>query len=444
MILGGVAITAAGNLLLRFLDFAVAVMLLRWLTIYEYGVYRLALAAHDFFSAFFLSGLENVVVSDAAASVERDRRHARAIFTFYGVFLGCLGFLLWALFFFGSALLQWTGAGQEALFIISFLFLLSPIETALKLRFQIFLDFGWAAFFKVLADLTKIAAFTFFMYFSSFHTREALWSVIVTTAVPIVVTLLAYRRPALFGRVSYEDLRMAAAALFLHHGKWAIVSDAVNNAAQSIRPFIVKTFVGTEAVALIAVAQNLLAAVKSLFPVREALTPVLPRDAGDPAQLAQRINRATKYATWAYGVLAVVSAVGVPLVVFLFFPKYMPALPVFYILLLGLPFAGFRSVAVPVFYALKAQRVLLLITTSRTAILTVLNAMLTYFFGIWGAATEMVLIGIFTAPAYARAIRVLLPNWRFRMRDLWTIDAYDRAFVKDLGSRIAKRMGLRI
>ena len=96
------------------------------------------------------------------------------------------------------------------------------------------------------------------------------------------------------------------------------------------------------------------------------------------------------------------------------------------------------------FYALKAQRVLLLITTSRTAILTVLNAMLTYFFGIWGAATEMVLIGIFTAPAYARAIRVLLPNWRFRMRDLWTIDAYDRAFVKDLGSRIAKRMGLRI
>ncbi len=441
----GVFVSGVGSTALRVIDAAIAILMLRWLSVYEYGVYRLAIAAYDFFGGFFLAGLENVVVSDAAADIEKNSRRARVLYTSYFIFLSVVSVVLAAIFYFASdRVAAWMGGEAVYLKIVALLFLLSPFETAYKLRFQIYLDFGWGMIFKIIADTGKLVAIALFFLLWSFDVTRALWSVVIATALPLTATFLGYRRPSLFSFPSFSEIKESFAALFLRHGKWAIVSDFVNNASQNIRPFVVRAFVGIEGVALISVAQNLLSAVKSLFPIREVLTPALPRASDDPARLAAQINRATKYATYVYVGLSIAAALGVPVLVWLLFPHYLPALPFFYILLLGLPFFGFRSVAIPVFYALKAQRVLLIITTVRTILLTVVNVALTYFFGLWGAATEMVLIGIFTTPAYARAIRALLPQWRFRVRELFAFDEYDRAFVKDLGSRIATKAGFRV
>lgn len=433
----GVAISGAGNMILRSMEIVIAVLLLRWLTIFEFGVYRLALAAYDFGTGFFLSGIENVVVSDVSGELKTNPEKAKRVFTAYVFFMGAAGMLLWAAFFFGSGILQrWVPEGAKHLKTISFLFLLAPFETAFKLKFQIFLDFKWGVIFRILRDIFRLFAILSLFLFASFGIREALWSLIVAVTLPIMAAGIFYRRESLMTRLSWEDARGVFSDLFFTHGKWAIFDDFASNIGKNIRPFIIKIFAGTEAVAIFAVAQNLLGYATSLFPIRDILTPVLPRVSDDPARLRARIMRASKYATYGYILLMLASAIGAPILVYLLFPKYIPSLPFFYILLFGLPWLGFRSVAQPVFYALKAQQTLFLLTATRLILITILGVFLISQFGVLGAAIEAAIVGILITPAFSRALKNIIPGWRFEVRSLFSFDSYDRELILQIKNRL--------
>ena len=442
IVMRGIVISGVGTVAWKFIDALTAISLLRLLSLFEYGVYRLALAAYEFMAGFFLAGLENVVVSDVSSYLASDRRRAQAVFSFYIWFVVAVSAAFFLLFFFGARFVApWLGEadGIPYLAVVSLFFIAVPFETAYKLKFQIFLDFGWGNAYRLISSMARIVSIVFFYFFASFGAPEALWAGLIAMIIPVLASL-GYRRDPLLVILSGAELRGAFADLFLRHGKWAIASDFINNLAQNIRPFLVKFFVGTEGVALIALAQGLVAHLKSLFPLREILTPVLPRSADDPERMSRQINRATKYATAAHIMLTVAAAIGAPIFVALVLPKYWPALPYFYLLLIGFPLSGFRTVAVPVFYALRAQQKLFAVTISRTVAVALLNTVFTYFFGLWGAASEMLLLGILTTPAYALAIKKALPQWKFSWKEFFSIDEYDRVMLADVRNKLFLRL----
>lgn len=433
--------SAAGNVILRFLDMGTAVLLLRWLSIFEFGVYQLALAVYNFSTSFFLSGLENVVVNDVSQNLATNKNKARAIFTFYAYFLVLIALTLWTVFFFGSAFLQpWIPVSGDYLKIISFLFLLAPFETALKMKFQILLDFGWLTAFRVLRDTSRLIVIVGFFWFGSLGVVGALWSLIGAVAIPVMIALIGYQRQGLLKILNFAEIKEAASDLFLRHGKWALADDFVINSGSNIRPFLIKIFVGTEAVALFSVAQSLYAYTLTLFPIRDILTPILPRVSDDPERLKSHINKATKYATAAFSVLAIASAIGAPMIVYVLFSKYIPSLPLFYILLFGMPWFGFRQVVQPVFYAKKAQKILFFLTIFRIFMVTGLGILLMWFLGVWGAAIEFMLVGILLNPPFARALKIILPGWEFEWKNLFRIDDYDKVAFAAIRERVRRKI----
>lgn len=438
----GVLVSGIGNTVLRFLDLGIAVILLRWLSVFDYGVYRLTISAYEFFAGFFLAGLENVVVSDTAGSIESDPRKAKSLFSFYFYFLFIIGAFLWALFFWGSELISpWAGSGTKYLKIISLLFLLAPFETAYKLKFQIFLDFKWLSFYKVIIDIARIAIISASFFFLTFGVSEAIVSYVGAIFISMVFIFIFYRKESLMVIPAVNEIKNAAETLFLKHGKWALASDFMNNASQNIRPFVIKAFVGTEAVALISVAQNFIANIKSLFPIREILNPVLPRVTDNYERLSDQINKATKYSTIAYAIIGAGSAILVPIAVFLIFPKYLVSLPFFWaILVVSMLTSGFRSVALPVFYALKAQQTLFMVTTVRLFCLVVFSIIFTYFFGIWGVVIDLWLNSIIIVQAYAVALHKILPQWQFSWRAMFLFDDYDKIIISGIKNRILSKV----
>lgn len=433
----GVAVSGFGNFLLRFIDLAIAVLLLRWLTIFEYGVYRLALAAYDFAAGFFLVGLENVVVNDASAALKKNRGEAQTIISVYVFFVASVALLLFLIFLFGGeALEQWVGVGAKYIHILAILVIFEPLGAFYRIVFGVFLDFGWLTFHRIMRDITRIAALGAFFLAGGAGISGALWSLIASAAATSLIALSFYRRGVILIIPSYKEIKVALRALFLKHGKWALLDDFVSNSGRNIRPFIIKTFVGIEAVALISVAQNLISYTTSLFPIRDVLLPLFPRLTNDPAELKKHINRALKYSILAHLLLAAAAAACVPLFVRLFFPKYLPSLPFFYLLLFGLPWTGFRSVLLPVFYALKEQRILFRLTVGRILFVTFAGVTLTYFFGIWGAAFELLFVGIVITPPMVYALHRLIPSWRLNFRELFYFDASDREVIAKLKKRI--------
>lgn len=443
VVVKGVTVSSIGNLVLRFLDFFTAVLLLRGFSIFEFGVYRLSLAAYDLAAGLFLAGIENVVVSDVSGELQKNERRAKSLFSVYFFFMALVGAGLWALFFFApSFLISWSGTESRYIRIISFLFLLAPIETAYKLAFQIFLDFGWGNFFRILRGAGRLILLLVFFFFFSFGIEEVLWSLFLAVALPVVVAIFGYRRTPLVIIPLFSELREGLRTLFMAHGRWALLDDLVSNSGKNIRPFIIKTFVGVEAVAIIAVAQNLVAYTRSLFSVRDVLLPVLPRFTGHKEDLKKQINRAAKYSIAGNLILGIAAAALAPLFIWFFFPKYLLSLPFFYLLLIDFPWHGLRSVLLPVFYALKEQRILFRLTAARLIFTLVAGVLFTYLLGIWGAALELMLVGVVITPVFIRALQKILPGWRFRLRDLVSFDAADREFYRKTRDRILAKVGL--
>lgn len=432
----GVTIFGVGNVIIRIVDFVIAIFILRWLSIFEFGLYRLVLSAQDLFSGFFLSGLDNVVVSDVSRGLQRDEREARSLYTTFLGFLILIGVLLWALFFFGNNIfLSRFGIAEESAKIISFLFLLAPLETIYNLKFSILLDFGWGTVYRVIRDFSRLGSLVVLLSYFSLGIDGALWSLVFARLLPLGIILIAYHRDSFLILPTIFEIKNSLKILFFRHGKWALLDDFIMNIGKNIRPFIIKYFAGVEAVAIFSVAQNLLAHSSSLFPIRDVLTPIFPRIADDSNQLISKINRSVKYSIWAHIAVSIAAAIGSPILVYLFFPKYMPALPLFYILLIGLPFLGFRSVLLPVFYALRQQKILFRLTVFRLALIALLSIILVSILGVWGAALESLLMGIILTPVFARALHKILPDWRFSIQDLILLDNYDKEFISDLRKR---------
>jgi O-antigen/teichoic acid export membrane protein len=229
------------------------------------------------------------------------------------------------------------------------------------------------------------------------------------------------------------------AVRFSQHGKWAIFEDFLANSGKNIQPFIVKNLVSTEAVAILAVAQNLYSYIVPLFPIRDVLSPVFPRVVDDPNHLVSQIKRASKYAVLSHIIIGVFAAAISPILVKLFFPKYVLSIPLFYILLLNLPWLGFRSVLLPAFYATRAQKILFKITIFRILLTVILSIVLTYAFGIWGAAIGLMLVGVLITKPMIRSLKIIHPLWTFSLRDLWSFDHYDYELLRKIKNKLKNK-----
>ena len=435
----GTAYATIGNMALRVIDAAVAVLLLVGLSVYSYGLYTLALASYSFWTVFFLPALQNVIVSDVSATKQSNPAQAHSLFSVYSYYLCIVGVSLWALFFFGSHhFAYWLDGHGEYLIAVSWLFLLAPFETIFGVKAAIMLDFGWVLAFRVIRSVSRLAMLVALTWFSALSVTYAIEAAALSLAIAIAATFF-YKRETWLSWIGWSDIKLFWKHSIRTHGKWALAEDAFNSSTQSVQPFIIKYFLGAEAVALISLASNLLSYAKSALPIRDVLFPILPQTE-DRAQLARYAGKLMKYATIAYVGITVAASIGAPIVTHLLIPKYAPALELFYILILSLPVFGIRSVAVPLFYTLKAQKALFFIIVSRTILGFVLLIGLIQLFGLTGAAASMTVVGIVTAISYLHEIRRQLPQLRISMKEIIQIDEVDMLILGQIKTYVGRKV----
>lgn len=441
LIARGVISSGGSNILLRGLEVLTALLILRWLSLYEYGIYQLALSTFELMAGFFFSGLASVMMADVSREVAGKGKES-ALFSAYAYSQVLLGILLWAVLFFGADLFSYLVAGNTALLkLASFLFLISPFENLLKLGLSVYLQFFLLGFYKISFVLIRLAVLVFLFFFiGNVSAAGVVVSTIAASVTSVILVLPLAHAMTLVRLLSPQTAVREVKKLIVGEGKWSIANDFLGNIGSSVRPFIIRTLVGVEAVAVFTVAHNLAGYLGSIFPLRDVLAPIFPREVHNPKILADALNRILKYSTLAFLSLAVAGVVAVPVLVLLFFPKYAPSLPLFYLYLVGMPFWGIRLAATPLFAALRAQRMLFIISAYRTALTFVLGVTLVSVFGLWGAALEASLgLTLILIPAYFRAMQNVLPDWRPVARELFWFDAADREVMGRILAKLRQR-----
>lgn len=401
------------------------------LSLYQFGVYQLLLSLYAILSDFFHDVFSEVITNDITRFIGEGREDkAKRLFYDYTAFRFGMAVIPCALvFFFAPIIGGYYGYGADFISfvrLIAFLFVADAAVLVATLILKLRLQFAVLAPRATAQKFIQFLALAFFYFFSHITIREIFLAQIIGALGVVAVMLPALVRSMSPWRGIAPSRGLLMPGIVRGWGKWALPQSFLTDFTGKIRPWLIKIFLGTEVVGLFGVANTFISAVKDLLPIR---TPglLVPRKTDDQAAIARFYRYGTKYYVWLALALSAVAAGGVPLVIFLLFPKFSSALPLFYLLLASIPLFAFTKPASFLLVAFRRQEFLFWQAVFQSALSFILLMVLLPMAGAAGLAyTEIITIAVsgFLRQRFI-AREGLAP--RFRLHTLLALDAEDHA-----------------
>lgn len=410
--------------------------ILRSFTLYQFGMYYLLLSFYGILSDFFHDIFGEVVANDLARLVGAgEEAKAKRLFREYAAFRVALAVIPAAVFFFAAPLIaSFLGYGDDtavALRILAFLFIAEALIGLAALTLKLRLAFQVLAPRATIQKLLQFCILAAFFFSSRLDISTVFWAQL-GGAVGAFLFIL----PAAVRQMSrWRGVPVAREPMFMPvlraYGKWAVPQSILTDFTGKARPWLIRLFISTEAVGVFGVANTFLSALKDLLPIR---TPgsIVPRRIKDARALDRFYRYGTKYFVWLGVLLSAGSAAAVPLVILILFPRFSPAIPIFWVLLASVPFFAFVKPMTFLLVAFRRQKFLFFQQALQTAIAFGLMLVLLPAAGIRGLAIAEVLAAIANVGVrYRYLVRegVIAP---FPFRSLYAVDREDRVNARML------------
>ncbi len=434
----GVAWNTVATIVVKILALANVFLILRHLSVYDYGLVQLVLTVVSTIGGFLLPGLGSVLISDLA----RERGEGRlgqvaAVARQYVVLQILLAVLASTLLFLGSTLLA-THLNQPTigfyLQIGAFSYLAGVLRSLLTVLATVELRFAFQNILFILDEGIKLL-----FLLIGFGLGLGLVGVLYATVLaPIAVVILTLP----WGIKSFKPLLSAPRAaepwwtLLTAHRFWGISSSYLTTLNQNSRLWMVQLFLGTEAVGLFSFAQGLASQAGSLITFSNITTPLLAGAVHEPKRFANLGTRALKYHVWIALATLIPGMLLTPFFIHGLFPAYSGAIVITLMYLVTLIPSAANVVLSGLYPALKRQRDYFFNATLLKTFTLVLSAPpLILFFGIIGAAIEPLITISVSTMNRIQALRTLAPGFLTDVRELFVFDATDRALVKQILAR---------
>lgn len=430
--------TSAGNIILKVVYLGTLFVILRNLSVYQYGLIELILSVFALMSVFTLPGLSNVVIADMGIEKGKGNlREMKSIFLSFVRLIAILSIIPWAIVFFGAELFSaYYGANVEHMLqIISFLFLVTPFSAGLTVVFRVYLKFFLQVYYRFLTEVSKLILIIVMFYCFSPSPTHVVLATLVCEIVALVFILPHFLK--VYRKFPKEPvIRTGLFDLLRDHGKWGIFSTYLGSFAKNMRIWIIKLFLGTEVVGIVAVAQGLIQHTASLFPLNLILKPIIPQYVEDKPAFIRLILKGVKFQFAGFMIVGITAFLFFPPIISFVFPQYESALPLFKIMLLGLIPMSAGGAFAAAFYALKKQKNLTFAICVQTVSIVILLPISIFMFGTVGIAYEFILTGfVFQAERYLM-LRKLIKGFRLRLKDLYTFDKFDCMLFRKAKERL--------
>lgn len=428
--------TTSSSIVLKLVSLFALFVILHKLSVYEYGLVKLASSVVPLLGFLALPGINNVVIADMG--VEKGQGNigkVRAIFNNYFQIQLLLAFIGWAIVFFGANIIANFYQGQISyLFqVASFSFLLSPFRTMVVTAFSVYLKFFQKSVFSFAEEFSKFLLIIILLLVFPTGPVGVMWAQVLAQVVALLVIAPAFFR--VHSKFSHERAHQTLPlfnSIYLH-GKWSMFATYLSSFGRNMRLWIIKFILGTEAVGIFTVAQGLISNTRALFPLSGVITPIIPQYVAQKERFLKLVNKGLKYQFLGYLALGLVAFLFFPQFISLLFPNYVASVPLFEIMLLFLIPASFTSVFNPIYFAFKEQKNLFYAMIRGTILILLLAPPALYFFGIKGIAFEFVLNGAFFTFDRYRSLRKLYPDLKISAKEFFTMDAEDYRILKKIG-----------
>ncbi len=439
----GTAWLMSTTLLIKVIGVFSVLLTLNHLTVYEYGFAELVITAVPLLSLFLLPGLNVTVIADMGLERGKgDLPRMKGLLLSFLRLQVLFSVLIFAIVFFGVHVLAvWYGKPDAAFLfeIISFSFLVSPIRTTAQTLQSVYFRFRQQSIQTILEEVWKLLLLVVFFFVFNMSAAGLVLAIVLSQVFALISIAVPFSRidPLLW---KTRAVHYSTFYFLWHHGKWGIFSSYLGTVGKNIRPWIVKFFLGTEAVAIFAVVQGLIGHTVSLVPLDLIVKPMFPQYVHMKERFYRFITKAVKYELLVYIFVSVAAMAFSPFLIAWFFPQYVPAVPLFQIMLIMLISSAFDTIFTGVFYALQAQRNLFWASAYKLFLTLLLMPPLLHFFGLFGIAYANIIVNYLYVWERYLTLKRLMPDFRLEWRSFFTVDDIDRTIVAQIRRYVLKKL----
>lgn len=391
----GLAWNGIGTVLAKIFAIVNVFIVLTYLSVYEYGLIELTMSIVSTIGLFLLPGLASAILVDLG--IERGKGDFSRMKTLFWQFLFLntgLGIIACALLFFGSTVIaEITGNILIDKFfkIVSFTFLIAPLRLMSTMLPTVLMRYADQSLFTAVEEFVKGIALLLFLVWLGSGAEGLLYA---TVLAPLITSIIyaprTYSAYQTFGSAPMGPY----ASLFELIGKhrlWSVSSSYANMMSQNMRLWIIKIFLGTEAVGLYAFAYGIFSNLASLLPLGVVLTPLLPRYVHDIQRVTRIVRASFKVQLIIAFALAIAAAILTIPFVTLLFPHFYGAVALIFLMLLALIPNSLASILTPVFAAFRAQKSIFFATFLKFILIVGTLPIYIHYFGLVGAGVELVI-----------------------------------------------------
>lgn len=411
------------------------------LSVRDFGLYHLVIATLGIAAGFIPDMFDDVIFSEMGRKLgEGKKSEVRRLFGEYAmlkiVFALALSALLFAASLTGSAYIpEGVAVYFRFLFVLP---LVGVLHSLMVLFFRAKVSFSGLPL-DAIREAGKLALLVvFFFILGRRSPTEVLLAYFGSQLAALMVLGVWFRREyrELFSGVP-RDGAPRLRPLLQNYGIWAAARYYVSQLSKNIKPWLVNFFVGIEAVGLLSVATTLYSMVVSIIPLG-TLGMLFPRETVDRERFGHIFRRSMKYALWVSLGAACAAVLGGPIAILVFIPKYIPAIPLFLILLASLLFYGGFKVVRMALIALQEQKILFLRSLSISLMSPALLVLLLPTIGIAGGALDFVILEAVSLALYYYYLVRSHPELRLVPLMFFSLDEYDRAFFRGLWGQMRR------
>lgn len=414
-----------------FVGFASSFITLTALSLHEFGLYQLVLAALALTNIFSVDFFDDVVQNDISrALADNQKGTAKRLFQEFAFLKIGLCLLLASALFLGADLVakMYDTSIGSYIRIASFLVVIRAVRSVGQIFLASIVSLR-AQGAGVIEEISKLSLISAFFFFSALSVEKVLAATIVGASVTLAYVFIPFLREyrAVLGghKAVYGFLFKGVVKSY---GMWILLRSAIKKVYTPIKPWLIVTFLNAEAVALYTFAANMVTMVKEYFPT--ASSSLLAWEVQNTSRLKYIFNRGIKYSILYGLLLAGASFLFVPLVVSVLFPKYLPAIPLFLIFVISIPFHGIQTLEAALLTAFREQKMLTARLFMEVVIGSVSFIVLVPFVGILAAAISSVVAIIWrTWFLYIQLIRKY-PELRPDVKIIFRFDGEDRLILK--------------
>ena len=440
-----VAIISGNNIAVSVINFVTFIVMFNALGVYGFGLFTLTMSIVSFATFFMEMGLGKIIVSDVSKDINEDNlKKAAGLFqgyTIYLIILMAISFILVLLLAEPIAEHMENEIISALITSIGFLIILGGLKSIYTTAFQAVAEFDKFAAFLFIEALSKLGFVYFFTLYLGGTIENVLFAIMASSLFTLITFFILVPKQ-IWTLLGIKDVnRWNFWKTISKHGKWAIISSQLRNIELNIAPWIVEFFLGVNAVGIYGALIKVQVLVIRIFEPLETIFYPLISKFGKFDDSRKTIFRATKYIF----LISIPFILGLmifaePVLNFVFGTKmnvnaFRILLFTVFIFILNIPMN-------PLFFNLKAQKNLAIVSAIILVSTFTIGSLLTFQFGIIGIAMNHVFTQIIAVLLKSRFIKKL-SGTTYSIKELIIPDKQDKDLLKKIISNPKAVLGLK-